>query len=703
MRFVIRRFLRSLVAIGLVVVNLIASEQHGQVMFGGLPVPGAIVTATQGDKKITAVTDPQGAYSFPDLGDGMWSIQVDMLGFSTVKDEITVGKETQPATWELKMLPLDQIQAVAQPAAPPPPTPPPPPGAAGGPKKPDAKPSEAEPARDEMAQRAEDSLLINGSVNNGASSPFALFPAFGNNRNGSRSLYNGGLGLFVDNSIWDARQFSITGQDTPKPGYNHFTGTAYFGGPLKIPHLLKNGPNFFVGYQWIRNRNDTIGTALMPTAAQREGDVAPGILIPKSLISPQAQSLLNLYPLPNFATNGGYNYQVPLVGANHQDSLQSRLNKNIDRKNSVFGNFAFQDTRQDTPNVFGFLDTTDSFGLTTSATWFHRFAQGFFGTFQYQFSRWSMRVIPYFENRENVSGAAGIAGNDQNPLDWGPPSLIFSSGLAGLSDSLQSIAHNETNAVSASFFFNHARHNFQFGGDFKRQQFNSLGQQNGRGTFTFTGAASGSDFGDFLLGVPDVAAVAFGNADKYFRDSLYDAFFTDDWRISSAFTLNAGMRWEYGSPITELYGRLVNLDVVPGFAAEAPVVASSPIGTLTGQRYPDSLIHPDKRAFEPRIAIAWRPIPASSLVIRANYGVYYDTSVYQTLATQMSQQFPLSKSLNVQNTPANPLTLADGFNASPATTPNTFGIDPNFRPGYAQNWQVSVQRDLPGSLQMTAP
>jgi hypothetical protein len=68
----------------------------------------------------------------------------------------------------------------------------------------------------------------------------------------------------------------------------------------------------------------------------------------------------------------------------------------------------------------------------------------------------------------------------------------------------------------------------------------------------------------------------------------------------------------------------------------------------------------------------------------------------------MSQQFPLSKSLSVQNTPTNPLTLAEGFNASPATTPNTFGIDPNFRPGYAQNWQVSVQRDLPGSLQMTA-
>ena len=37
-----------------------ASEHHGQVTFGGLPVPGATVTATKGDKRLGAVTDQQG-------------------------------------------------------------------------------------------------------------------------------------------------------------------------------------------------------------------------------------------------------------------------------------------------------------------------------------------------------------------------------------------------------------------------------------------------------------------------------------------------------------------------------------------------------------------------------------------------------------------------------------------------------------------
>ena len=424
--------------------NLAAAEQHGLVTFGGLPVPGATVTAAQSEKKATTVSDSLGAYFFSDLADGVWTIQVQMLGFSTAKGEIAVGPDTGAAKWELKMLPLDQIPAQAQAMTRHAELPPPPKPAPGEPKPPEAGPqvSETEPARD-------DGLLINGSVNNGASSPFTLGPAFGNGRNGSRGLYNGALGFVAENSALDARPFSLTGQDTPKPGYNHFTGIAYFGGPLKIPHWHKNGPNFFVGYQWTRNRTDSTTPALMPTVDERAGILSqlqtpiidpltglpfPGNVIPQNRLSPQAQALLGFYPLPNFGTAGGYNYQVPIVGVTHQDNLQSRMSQSIDRKNQIYGNFAFQDTRQDTPNVFGFLDKTDTLGLTASVNWAHRFGQRFFSTLGYQFSRYSANVTPNFENRENVSGAAGIAGNAQDPLNWGPPawpdSQIHSSRLS---------------------------------------------------------------------------------------------------------------------------------------------------------------------------------------------------------------------------------------------------------------------------------
>ena len=146
----------------------------------------------------------------------------------------------------------------------------------------------------------------------------------------------------------------------------------------------------------------------------------------------------------------------------------------------------------------------------------------------------------------------------------------------------------------------------------------------------------------------------------------------------------------------------MNLDVASGFSAVQPVVASDPVGPLTGIHYPSSLIRPDRLGFEPRVGISWRPIPASTIVVRAGYGIYDDTSVYQTSALQLAQQSPLSTSLSVQNSPDCPLTLANGFIPCSSITTNTFAVDPNFRVGYAQTWQLSVQRDLPGALQLTA-
>jgi trimeric autotransporter adhesin len=47
------------------------------------------------------------------------------------------------------------------------------------------------------------------------------------------------------------------------------------------------------------------------------------------------------------------------------------------------------------------------------------------------------------------------------------------------------------------------------------------------------------------------------------------------------------------------------------------------------------------------------------------------------------------------------LTLADPFTPCSAIVADTFGIDPGFRPGYSQDWNLDLQRDLPGSLQLT--
>ena len=226
-----RNSLRLLSALAWLAVSSVtlASEYHGQVTLGGLPVPGATVTAQQGEKKSAAVTDTQGLFSFPDLADGAWSIQVDMTGFAPVKQDVTVAPDAPAVKWELKLLSLDQIRAAAkpvnmeaQPSAPAPsasatapatPTP-----AAPANPNPNSKTSKSTaaatpapaatataappppPPPDLASQSASDGILINGSVNNAATSQFALAPAFGNSRAGGRGLYNGGITFVLANS-----------------------------------------------------------------------------------------------------------------------------------------------------------------------------------------------------------------------------------------------------------------------------------------------------------------------------------------------------------------------------------------------------------------------------------------------------------------------------------------------------------------------
>ncbi len=671
-----------------------ASEHHGQVTFNGLPVPGATVTVTQGTKTFTTVSDTDGSYAFPDLADGPSKIDIQLPLFSSIHRDLTISPNMPGIKWELKMLPLDQVIAqtkIIKPVTAPSTIAAAPPPAA----KPKDKPADTEaPKPPEESAASNDGFLVNGSVNNAATSPFTLAQGFGNTRKGTKSLYTGGVGVIYDNSALDARPYSLTGFDTPKPTYSTITGIATIGGPIRIPHLLPRGPNFFVAYEWTRSSTATNDSGLVPTLAQRSA----------TPIDPVAEALLALYPEPNLTGNANYNYQTGILSSSHEDAMQSRLDKSIGRKDEVFGGFAFQSIRADSISLFGFRDTTGTLGMNANANWQHRFNHSIYLTLAYRFSRLRTLVRPYFSNLNNIEAGAGIEGTDESPINWGPPTLIFSSGITTLTDAQSAFDRNRTDGFAPSIEFYRGRHNITLGGDFRRQEFNYLAQQDPRGTFVFTGATAGSDFTDFIAGTPDTSSIAYGNADKYLRQSVYDAYINDDWRLRPEFTVNVGLRWEYGAPITELKDRLVNLDVAPDFTAVAPVLATDPKGPLTGQLYPTSLIRPDRRDVEPRVAFSWRPIPGSSLVVRAGYGVYADTSVYQATALQLAQQSPLSNTLSAQNSPVCPLTLANGLVRQPctATTPNTFAVDPNFRVGYAQTWQISAQRDLPAALQMTA-
>ncbi len=701
----------------------VGAEHHGRVLFAGLPVPGATVTAARGGQQLSAVTDTQGLFQFADLPDGEWTLSVQMFGFAPVEAKVRVAAATPASQLELQMLPLATVlvntdkasaapvvMAVRKPVE------------AGKPAAPAGADASPPPPPSADAERAAEGMLINGSENNAATSKYSIAPAFGTRRAGVKALYTGSVGAQLSNSVFDARPYSLTGLPVPKASYNRFTGTATLGGPIRIPHLLRNGPNFFVGYQWTRDSEATTISRLVPTLAERSGDLSgtvtpqgtpaivtdPATGLPftgKIPVSTQAATLLQLYPLPNLAGSTRYNYQTQVLNNSHVDALQSRLDKSLGRRDSFHGGVAFRSLRSDSENEFHFRDAQNTLGLDTNVNWSHRFPHQLLLETGYRFSRLRTGVQPYFAGRANISGNAGITGNEQSSNNWGPPDLSFSSGIATLTDVQSAFNRNRTDALSLSATWNHRKHVVTFGGDFRRQEFNQLQQQNARGSFTFSAAqgttVTGSDFADFLIGVPATSRIAFGNADKYFRQSVYDLFVSDDWRLQSNLTLNAGMRWDYGAPMTELKGRLVNLDVTPGFTAVTPVLGYAPKGALTGDGYPSSLVRPDYRKFQPRLSISWRPLPTSSLVVRGGYGIYVDTSIYLNSAQSMSQQAPLSKSLSVSNSSNCPLTLANGFRDCSGTTSTTFAIDPNFRTGYVQTWKLSAQQDLPGAMVMT--
>jgi hypothetical protein len=736
-----------------------AGDHSGQVTFAGVPVPGASITATQGQTERKTVADHDGRYRFPELPDGAWTLRVEMLGFATMSREITVASQegatsstssptsssasstsTSSMSWELTLLPFEEIvrgrtvqaaapgafAATTPPAATanrePAPTKPGAPGAgnAAAPAAP-PPPAVANAEASNPAFGAVDGLLINGSVNNSATSPFAQAAAFGNNRRGGRSLYTGSLGTVLGNSAFDSRPYSFSSQRGAKPSYNDLQFLSTVGGPLRIPGILRNGPNMFVGYQRTIDNNATSQSALMPSLRERIGDFSStrdalgrsitivdpatglpfnGNVIPPDRISSQAASLLNHYPRPNLEGDGRFNYQAPILSSTHQDNVQVRANQALRQRDSLAVTFAYSRTTTEGQNLFGFTDTIRASGLDASATWSHRFSPFVTSRARYQFVRQTSNVVPHFSRRLNVSGEAGISGNDQTPENWGPPGLIFSSGIAGFSGPQFADNNNWTQGATLEILRTQGRHAMTIGGGARRLHNNVLSQQDARGAFGFTGASTGSDFADFLLGLPRTSTIAFGNADKRFRSSAFELYFNDDWRVTPSLTLNVGVRWEYETPISEELGRLANLDVTDGFTAAVPVLATDPTGSLTGREYSTSLLSADRRGIQPRLGMAWRPIAGSSLVVRGGYGIYRNNGLYQSIATLFAQQPPISTALSLESSAANPLTLADGFGGTAAL--NTFAVDPDFRVSYAHNWQVSAQRDLPASLTILA-
>jgi hypothetical protein len=450
-------------------------------------------------------------------------------------------------------------------------------------------------------------------------------------------------------------------------------------------------------------------------------------------LSSQATSLLNFIPLPN-GPGTSQNFNFVSAENSSSDTVIVRLIHNFSgsgnpgsggrgggggggrqrgpQNNLNFG-LNYARTNVTLVNAFPSLGGgTSTQGLNATAGWTYgngRLANVFRVTYNHN----HIDTTNLFSNVLDVAGEAGIGGISNAPFDWGLPGISFSS-LTGLSDPTTRRELDQTYTFSDTVTYHRGKHNLRFGGDYRRilQSFRSA--KNAEGSFVFTGYATalggnqqanpgtGSDFADFLLGLPQqstIQSVSVGTDAFNFRANAYDGFVQDDWRVRANLTINAGLRYEYNGPFTEANNRISDLDVAPNFSA-ATLVLPGGTGEFFGV-YPQSLVRPDRDDFAPRVGIAWKP-PASispKTVVRAGYGINYNLAQYSTIIQNFAFQPPFAQTAtNISGAPGD-LTLANGFPPiNPNTLTNNFAVDPNYRIGYVQVWNLNIQRELAGGV-----
>ena len=553
---------------------------------------------------------------------------------------------------------------------------------------------------------------------------------FGNRGGRGQQGFRGTASFSMRNAALDAKSYSISGADIAKADYSQLRYSFSGGGPLNIPKLVKDDKTFFfITYSGAHAKNPYDSIATVPSLLERSGDFSqsvtrgpvniydslsglpfPGNKIPVDRISNASRSLLSLIPLPN-QPGLVNNYQIVSSNPNNNDNLGLRLSRSVTLKDRLAGSYNFQHRNSSNQQLFGFADESSGKGQSANITWTHNFARGLLNNATLNFSRNSSMLTPYFAFGKDWARDVGIQGTSPDPRNFGPPNLSFTN-YGDLSDGSNNRNVSQNIGVGDSVTWAKGKQTRSFGFNYSRIQSNSITDSNARGSYSFSGIGTsaydangipvngtGSDFADYLVGLPQTSSIRFGNGDIYFRSSSYSAFVSDDYRWKSNVTLNFGARYEYLTPVQEKYGRMANLDIAPNFLGVA-VVTPNIAGPYTGA-YPAGLVNPDKNNVAPRLGIAYRPFKGKSTLIRTGFGMYYNGSVYNSAASRMAQQPPFAKTFSVVTTTARPLNIVNGFTqvVSQQIT-NTFAIDRNYIVGYAETWNLLIQQNLPWSLAM---
>jgi hypothetical protein len=572
-------------------------------------------------------------------------------------------------------------------------------------------------------------------------------------------------------SLFNAQPFALDGQTQEQPtnGSNRFTIT-FMSAPY-IPHLTKPSgkDTVFLTLSGTRQSTPQDEYAIVPTMAERGGDFsAAGLpliynpvtgqqfiynsianVIPPTgnagqSISQQAAALMQMFPQPNLSAASALKYNYHLLTTAQSNSTQAgiRYNRSIGKnatqpggggrrggsgggggrrstnqglRQSINFNYNWSHSASDIVNFIpelGGKSASDSDSLQAGYTLgYHRITS----IFNSNWNRSNSHTTNFFTNTSNnIAATDGINLPNNVPLNYGLPSIQLSE-FNGLSQTQPNFSLSQTISVSEVLSWIHGKHNFRFGGDYRRVHRDFLAGSTATGSFTFSGLftedaaqdqTTGSPVADFLLGLPQSTSLNSSLNKSYLRDNVMDAYAQDDWRVLPSVTLNYGVRYEFFAPYTEKYGHLADVSTNPAgeFTTEAEVESGA-------AGLPGSLVYPWHKAFAPRVAVAWRVPKIKQMVVRAGYGMNYTVGEYSSFANTMAHQPPFTNEQTNQeaigNTassscartvPMTCFTLANGFPA-PATLGN-YALDPHYGLPYVQAWNFDIQKTLPLGIVM---
>jgi hypothetical protein len=440
-------------------------------------------------------------------------------------------------------------------------------------------------------------------------------------------LWHGSVFEFLRNSALDARNFfdrrtPESPQRIPPFRRNEFGFT--LGGPLLLPAYDGRGETwFFAEYQGFRQVLNTTQVFPVPTPDERSGrdtTAFPGdtLYVP---VNPLVARILARYPRPNDSGGafGARTFATSSKVATDADQFSVRVDRRLSSRDRLFARFTGD-------NLNGPTTNPDQTAIDPA------FAVTYVDCQRNAVVNWSHTASPRFTSETSL-GFTRTTPSFPGPYNTDPSLLFADSTYAAFNAAGGSVTAAVGNLfhVRQGFAWAPSKHAFKFGGEFRANRDTTYFGIAPNGQYVFGGGAafatspirSSSGAHDVALGaqLPDtLSAFLLGSAFSYtvavappqfpqgdqigvaavsrYNFSLY---FADTWKLSRAFALDYGLRYELYSPITERARRSAGMDFVNG--QQLYIINPEPPYRMSGNNW------------GPRLRLTWQA-PAG-LIVRA--------------------------------------------------------------------------------------